>query len=89
MKKISIIIAYILLIGALFMSPHIYEIAQFNRGNMLKIVADYEVQSNNQGGLVKCFEVQDNEGNTYEVGTGFIAQWDKTEGDYINIKYVK
>lgn len=89
MKKIATIMASILLVGALFVSPHIYETVQFNSGNMLKIVADYEVQSNAQGGFVKYFEVQDNEGNTYEVYTGFIAQWDKTEGDYINQKYLK
>ena len=73
----------------LFSLPHIYEAVQFNSGNMLKIVADYEVQTTAQGGFAKHFMVQDNEGNTYEVYTGFVAQWDKTEGDYINQKYLK
>lgn len=79
----------ILLVGAMLASPYIYEQIQFDNGNMLKIVTDYEVQPSAQGGFVKYFTVQDNNGNTYDVYTGFVAQWDKSVGDYINIKYVK
>lgn len=89
MKKVATILASILVVGALFASPHIYEAVQFNHGNMLKIVEAQEVQATAQGGFAKCLVVQDNEGNTAEVYTGFVAQWDKTEGDYINQKYLK
>lgn len=88
-KKISITIASILLVGALFASPHIYEAVQYNNGNMLKVIEAHEIESTAQGGFAKYFTVQDNEGNIYEVYTGFIAQWDKSEGDYINNKYLK
>ena len=89
MKKLATILASILLVGALFASPHIYETVQFNNGNMLEIVADHEVLPTAEGGFAKYLTVQDHEGNTYEVYTGFVAQWDKTEGDYINQKYVR
>ena len=89
MKKLAMIAASILLVGALFASPHIYEKVQFNNGNMLKVVEAYEIESTDQGGFAKHFIVQDNEGNTYEVYTGFVAQWSKSEGDYINQKYLK
>ncbi len=88
-KRIALFVASILLVGALFASPHIYEAVQFNNGNMLKITEAHEVQATAQGGFAKYFTVQDNKGNTYEVYTGFVAQWDKTEGDYINQKYLK
>lgn len=88
-KKVSTIIASILLVGALFASPHIYESVQFHSGNMLKIVEAHDIEPTAQGGFARYFTVQDNEGNIYEVYTGFVAQWDKTEGDYINQKYLK
>lgn len=88
-KKIATAIASILLVGAIFASPHIYEGIQFSNGNMLKIIDSREVQSNDQGGFVKHFTVQDHEGNTYDTYTGFVAQWDKSEGDYINTKYLR
>ena len=89
MKKLATIAASILLVGALFESPHIYEKVQFNNGNMLKVVEAHEVQPTDQGGFAMHFIVQDNEGNTYEAYTGFVAQWSKSEGDYINQKYLK
>lgn len=89
LKKLSIIIASILLIGAILVSPYVYEDIQFNNGNMLKIVEAHTVQPTAQGGFAKHFVVQDNEGNIYEVYSGFVAQWDKSADDYINIKYVK
>lgn len=89
LKKISIIIASILLVGAIIASPHIYNQVQFSNGNMLKIVDAHAVYPTDQGGFAKYFTVQNNNGNTYDIYTGFIAQWDKSEGDYINIKYVK
>lgn len=89
MKKFIAIVASILLVGALFASPHIYEAVQFNNGNMLKVIESHEVQPTDQGGFAMHFTVQDNEGNIYEVYTGFVAQWSKSEGDYINQKYLK
>lgn len=89
MKKIAMIAASILLVGALFASPHIYESIQFNNGNMLRITEVHEIDSTDQGGFARYLTVQDNKGNTYNVYTGFVAQWDKTEGDYINQKYLK
>ena len=89
MKKLAMIAASILLVGALFASPHIYEKVQFNNGNMLKVVEAHEIEPTDQGGFAKHFIVQDNEGNIYEVYTGFVAQWSKSEGDYINQKYLK
>ena len=89
MKKLATIAASILLVGALFASPHIYEKVQFNNGNMLKVVEVHEIESTDQGGFAMHFTVQDNEGNTHEVYTGFVAQWSKSEGDYINQKYLK
>lgn len=89
MKKLAIIMASILLVGAILASPYIYQSVQFNNGNMLEIVVDHEVQPTAEGGFAKYLTIQDNEGNIYEVYTGFVAQWDKTEGDYINQKYVK
>lgn len=88
-KKISTIIASILIVGALFASPHIYEAVQFNNGNMLQIVEVHDIQGTDAGGFARYLTVQDNNGNIYEVYTGFVAQWDKTEGDYINQKYIK
>lgn len=89
MKKLAMIAASILLVGALFASPHIYEKVQFDNGNMLKVVESHEIGPTDQGGFAKHFIVQDHEGNTYEVYTGFVAQWNKSEGDYINQKYLK
>ena len=89
MKKLATIMASILLVGAILASPYLYEGIQFNNGNMLEIVADHEVQPTATGGFAKYLTVQDHEGNVYEVYTGFVAQWDKSEGDYINQKYLK
>jgi hypothetical protein len=89
LKKLSIIIASILLIGAILASPYIYEDIQFNKGNMVKVIDAHEVLPTAQGGFAMHFTVQDNEGNTYAVYSGFVAQWDKSEGDYINTKYIK
>lgn len=89
MKKLASIVTSILLVGALFASPHIYEAVQFNNGNMLKVIESHEVEPTDQGGFAMHFTVQDNEGNVYEAYTGFIAQWSKSEGDYINHKYLK
>ena len=89
MKKLATILASTFLVGALFALPHIYEAVQFNNGNMLKVVESHEIEPTAQGGFAMHFTVQDNEGNTAEVYTGFVAQWDKSEGDYINQKYLK
>ena len=89
LKKISITITAILIACTLFASPHIYEHIQFDNGNMLKITVCHGIQSTETGGLAMHLTVEDHNGDTQEVYTGFIAQWDKTEGDYINIKYLK
>lgn len=89
LNKIAKVIAAVLVVGCIFALPHIYEYAQFNNGTMLKVVESYEVQPTDQGGFAKHFTVQDHQGKTHEVYTGFVAQWDKSAGDYINQKYLK
>lgn len=89
MKKLSIIIASILLLCTIIASPHIYDHIQFNNGNMVKVIEVHEIGATTEGGLARYLTIQDNNGNTYEVYTGFIAQWDKNADDYINTKYLK
>jgi hypothetical protein len=89
LKKIAVSIAAILIACTIFASPHIYEHIQFNNGNMLKITACHGVQPTEAGGFAMHLTVEDSEGNTQEVYTGRVAQWDKSEGNYINIKYLK
>ena len=89
LKKIATTIAAILIVCTIFASPHIYEHVQYHNGNMLKITACHGVQPTEAGGFAMHLTAKDHNGNTQEVRTGFIAQWDKSEGDYINIKYLK
>lgn len=88
MKKLSIIIASILLLSTIIASPYIYEGIQFNNGNMVKVLEVHDIQPTEQGGFARYLTVQDNAGDIYEVYTGFVAQWDKDSNDYINIKYL-
>lgn len=88
-SKIAKIITSVFVVGCIFALPHIYEYAQFHNGNMLQVVESHEVQPTTQGGFAMHFTVQDHEGNMHEVYTGFVAQWSKSEGNYINQKYLK
>ena len=89
LKKLSIALAATLLICTILATPHIYEQVQFSNGNMLKITACHGIQSTEAGGFAMYLTVEDHNGNEQEVYTGFVAQWDKSEGNYINIKYLK
>ena len=89
LKKLAITIAAILVACTIFATPHIYESIQFSNGNMLKITACHGVQPTEAGGFAMHLTVLDCDGNSHEVYTGFIAQWDKSEGNYINHKYLK
>ena len=89
LKKLSIIMASLLLLCTIIASPHIYESVQFKHGNMVKVLEVHDVQATEEGGFAMHFTVQDYDGNIYEVRTGFIAQWDKDANDYINTKYLR
>lgn len=82
MKKIVLCcLALTLLVGAFLFAVPEYRYAN---GYTYKVLAVDSIKSTDEGGFALFLTVQDCDGNIYSARTGFVAEWDTKEGNYIS-----
>ena len=86
MKKVALCyVALTFLVGAFLFAVPKY---RYTHGHTYKVLAVDGIQPTDEEGFALHLTIQDCDGNIYDARTGFVAEWDTKEDNYINAKRV-